>query len=96
MMTKLQVTTSIDEDIQEENNMNSTLQGFGEERAISIAVHLPDGIDKGVDPDDQEAVSGLLSRIFASALAAGCTVEAQIGRSRSAMEADDTKGEDGN
>jgi len=88
MMNNPDVTVGINEESQEADFMNATLQGFGEKRAISIAVHLPDGIENGVDADDQGAMERLIAGIFASAIAAGCTVEAQVGPSRDAMEAD--------
>lgn len=68
--------------------MNATLQSFGAASAISISIHLPDGIGDGIDPTNERAVRNLMSGLFSSAIARGCTVEVQIGPNRESAEAD--------
>ena len=76
------VRTGISAQAQESSFMNATLQNVSDTHSASIAVHLPQGAmaAEGVDPDDVAQVRTWLERMFASAIAEGCSVEVEIGR----------------
>lgn len=78
------VKTGVSEPQQESSFMNATLQGFGDNHAISIAVILPATLSQGVDMDDAERMRALFTELFSSAIARGCEIEIQCGPSRAA------------
>lgn len=88
----IEVETGVSAASQESSFMNSCLQSVSETHAMSIAVHLPEeaAAAAGVDLDDEDQVTAWLERIFASAIAEGCTVEVKVGPEG---EGDDDDGE---
>lgn len=93
-MSDIDISVGIAEDEQESSFMNATLQSFGERSAISIAIHLPEGIGDGIDPNSEREVRSLLAGLFSSAIARGCRVEVQLGPNRDSSNGADDEGDD--
>lgn len=86
------VKTGIPARKQESSFMNACLQNVSQTHIMSIAVHLPNdaAAKAGIELEDHDQVAEWLGRIFASAIAEGCTVEVQVGPEDDTDDMDDS------